>query len=140
MTRDPGPTGRQRRRLPGSDANTKSYYWSLTADGVDTCPPECGIIGTKAKGNKTTDRVPTRPTRLYRQGMTLCICARRRIVKRTPDADPEPKFAGVMISRMPDWDWWIGTGFFYDDINAAFMKLVIVLGSIPPSSSLTRVV
>ena len=31
---------------------------------------------------------------------------------------------------IPDWDWWIGTGFFYDDINAAFARLATVLGAI----------
>ena len=40
----------------------------------------------------------------------------------------EPKLQGVVA--IPDWDWWIGTGFFYDDINAAFARLATVLGAI----------
>ncbi|CAE6715879.1 MULTISPECIES: methyl-accepting chemotaxis protein [Paraburkholderia] len=109
------------------NANTKSYYWVTTADGVNLVHPNAKFIGTKAKGNKTTTGLTD--SEAYRQGMAAShIALVDVLVKRTPDADPEPKLQGVVA--IPDWDWWIGTGFFYDDINAAFIKLVIVLGSI----------
>ncbi|CAE6789548.1 methyl-accepting chemotaxis protein [Paraburkholderia aspalathi] len=109
------------------NANTKSYYWVTTADGVNLVHPNAKFIGTKAKGNKTTTGLTD--SEAYRQGMEAShIALVDVLVKRTPDADPEPKLQGVVA--IPDWDWWIGTGFFYDDINAAFIKLVIVLGSI----------
>ncbi|WP_175772551.1 methyl-accepting chemotaxis protein [Paraburkholderia phenazinium] len=109
------------------NANTQSYYWVTTSDGINLVHPIARFIGTKAKGNQTTTGLTD--SEAYRQGMAAAhIALVDVLVKRTPDADPVPKLQGVVA--IPDWDWWIGTGFFYDDINAAFNKLVTLLGSL----------
>jgi hypothetical protein len=52
----------------------------------------------------------------YREGMAAShIALVDVLVKRTPDADPEPKLQGVVA--IPDWDWWIGTGFSMTTID-----------------------
>ncbi|EEA03249.1 methyl-accepting chemotaxis sensory transducer [Burkholderia sp. H160] len=109
------------------NANTKSYYWVTTSDGINLVHPNAKFIGTKAKGNRTTDGLTD--SEAYRTGMAQSHFALVDVlVKRSPDADAEPKLQGVVA--IPDWDWWIGTGFFYDDINAAFARLAMVLGAI----------
>ncbi|WP_206955899.1 methyl-accepting chemotaxis protein [Trinickia acidisoli] len=109
------------------NANTKSYYWVTTSDGINLVHPNPVFIGTKAKGNRTTDG--RTDSEAYRDGMAQSHFALVDIlVKRSPDAAPEPKLQGVVA--IPDWDWWIGTGFFYDDIDAAFMKLAVTLASV----------
>ncbi len=109
------------------NANTKSYYWVTTSDGINLVHPNAKFIGTRAKGNRTTDGLTD--SEAYRAGMAQSHFALVDVlIRRSPDADVEPKLQGVV--SIPDWDWWIGTGFFYDDINAAFNRLAIVLGSI----------
>ena len=107
------------------NANTKSYYWVTTSDGINLVHPNAKFIGTKAKGNRTTGGLTD--SEAYRTGMAQSHFALVDVlIKRSPDADVEPKLQGVVA--IPEWDWWIGTGFFYDDINAAFVKLAIELG------------
>jgi methyl-accepting chemotaxis protein len=108
------------------NANTKSYYWVTTSDGINLVHPNAKFIGTKAKGNRTTGGLTDGEA--YRTGMAQShIALVDVLIKRSPDADLEPKLQGVVA--IPEWDWWVGTGFFYDDINAAFMKLAIELGA-----------
>jgi methyl-accepting chemotaxis protein len=109
------------------NANTSSYYWVTTSDGINLVHPNAKFIGTKAKGNRTTNGLSDSDA--YRAGMAQSHFALVDVlVKRSPDADVEPKLQGVVA--IPDWEWWIGTGFFYDDINAAFARLATVLGVI----------
>ncbi|PMS38490.1 methyl-accepting chemotaxis sensory transducer with Cache sensor [Trinickia symbiotica] len=106
------------------NANTKSYYWVTTSDGINLVHPNAKFIGTKAKGNRTTSGMTD--SEAYRAGMSQSHFALVDVlIKRSPDADVEPKLQGVVA--IADWDWWIGTGFFYDDINAAFTKLAAML-------------
>ncbi|RQR37228.1 methyl-accepting chemotaxis protein [Burkholderia sp. Bp9142] len=113
--------------LSALNANSTSYYWVTTADGVNLVHPNAKFVGTRAKGNRTTSGMTD--SEAYRAGMAAAHFALVDVlVKRSPDADVEPKLQGVVA--IPDWDWWIGTGFFYDDINAAFTRLALVLGAI----------
>ncbi|MFJ1212615.1 methyl-accepting chemotaxis protein [Burkholderia pyrrocinia] len=113
--------------LSALNADTKSYYWVTTADGVNLVHPNAKFIGTRAKGNRTTDGLTD--SEAYRAGMAAAHFALVDVlVKRSPDADAVPKLQGVVA--IPDWNWWIGTGFFYDDIDAAFTRLAMVLGAI----------
>ncbi|RQR33354.1 chemotaxis protein [Burkholderia sp. Bp9143] len=113
--------------LSALNANSKSYYWVTTSDGVNLVHPNAKFIGTRAKGNRTTSGLTD--SEAYRAGMAAAHFALVDVlVKRSPDADAEPKLQGVVA--IPDWNWWIGTGFFYDDIDAAFNRLALVLGAI----------
>ncbi len=108
------------------NANTKSYYWVTTSDGINLVHPNGKFIGTKAKGNRTTGGLTD--SEAYRAGMAESHFALVDVlIKRSPDAEVEPKLQGVVA--IPDWDWWIGTGFFYDDINTAFARLATLLGA-----------
>ncbi len=109
------------------NADSKSYYWVTTSDGVNLVHPNAKFIGTRARGNHTTSGMTD--SEAYRSGMAQSHFALVDVlVKRSPDAEAEPKLQGVVA--IPEWDWWIGTGFFYDDINAAFVRLATVLGAI----------
>ncbi|WP_118182663.1 methyl-accepting chemotaxis protein [Paraburkholderia phosphatilytica] len=109
------------------NANAKSYYWVTTSDGINLVHPNAKFIGTKAKGNRTTTGLTD--SEAYRQGMAQAHFALVDVlIKRSPDAPVEPKLQGVV--GVPYWDWWVGTGFWYDDINASFAKLATMLGAI----------
>ncbi len=109
------------------NANTNSYYWVTTADGINLVHPNAKFIGTQAKGNRTTDGLSDSDA--YRAGMARSHFALVDVlVKRSPGAEAEPKLQGVVA--IPDWDWWIGTGFFHDDIDAAFARLATTLGAL----------
>ncbi|MGZ7177787.1 methyl-accepting chemotaxis protein [Burkholderia gladioli] len=113
--------------LSALNANSRSYYWVTTSDGVNLVHPNAKFIGTRAKGNRTTDGLTD--SEAYRAGMARDHFALVDVlVKRSPDARAEPKLQGVVA--VPGWDWWIGTGFFYDDIDAAFTRLALWLGAI----------
>ncbi|WP_433695917.1 methyl-accepting chemotaxis protein [Paraburkholderia phenoliruptrix] len=109
------------------NANSKSYYWATTSDGINLVHPNAKFIGTKANGNRTTSGLTD--SEAYRQGMLQAHFALVDVlIKRGPDAPVEPKLQGVV--GVPYWDWWVGTGFWYDDINASFTKLATMLGAI----------
>ncbi|MBI0330126.1 methyl-accepting chemotaxis protein [Burkholderia plantarii] len=113
--------------LSALNADSKSYYWVTTADGINLVHPNAKFIGTRAKGNRTTSGLTD--SEAYRAGMARDHFALVDVlVKRSPDAQPEPKLQGVVA--IPGWDWWIGTGFFYDGIDAAFSKFAFQLGAI----------
>ncbi len=113
--------------LSALNANSKSYFWVTTSDGVNLVHPNAKFIGTRAKGNRTTGGLSDSDA--YREGMARDHFALVDVlIKRSPDADLEPKLQGVVA--IPDWNWWIGTGFFYDDINTVFSRLAWVLGGI----------
>ena len=49
------------------NADTKSYYWVTTADGINLVHPNPVFIGMKAKGNSTTDG--RTDSQAYRDGL-----------------------------------------------------------------------
>jgi hypothetical protein len=50
------------------------------------------------------------------------------LIKRTQDGPLIAKLQGVVA--IPAWGWWIGTGFFCDDISAAYWRLARTLMAI----------
>lgn len=101
-----------------------SYYWVTTDDSINLVHPNSQIVGKKSGGNHTADGVVDNDA--YRQALEKSDMAMIDIfVKRLPDLEPEPKLQGVVA--VSDWGWWIGTGFFYQDINAMFWKLATTL-------------
>jgi methyl-accepting chemotaxis protein len=104
--------------------NSTSYYWATTADSLNLVHPNPDLIGKKAGGNHTADG--TTDNDAYRQGLQKSDMAMIDIlIKRKPDLEPEPKLQGVVA--VADWNWWIGTGFFYQDINQIFWSLATTL-------------
>ncbi|WP_343657069.1 methyl-accepting chemotaxis protein [Paraburkholderia caribensis] len=107
------------------NTDTKSYYWVTDTDSINLVHPNPRLIGTKTGGNKTRDGNLT-DTQAYKQGLASNhIALVDVLIKRTQDGPLEAKLQGVV--DIPAWGWWIGTGFFYDDIDAAYWKLAKTL-------------
>lgn len=107
------------------NADSQSYYWVTNTDSVNLVHPNPSLVGTKTGGNKTTSGDLT-DTQAYQQGLAKGHFALVDVlIKRSQDAPLEAKLQGVVA--IPAWQWWIGTGFFYDDINTAYWKLARTL-------------
>jgi len=95
----------------------KSYFWVRTPDGLNLVHPNPANIGKIAQG-ETMDGRPD--AQAYREGL-----AQSRVALVTAKAkDPKTgRMAGKLqgVIAFEPWGWWIGTGFFSDDIDAVFM-------------------
>lgn len=120
LTRDAAQTA-AKAAISQLNADSKSYYWITTTDSINLVHPDPSLIGTKTGGNRTTMGDLT-DTQAYAQGL-----ARQHVslvdvlIHRSVNSALEPKLQGVVA--IPAWQWWIGTGFFYDDIDAAFWRI-----------------
>jgi methyl-accepting chemotaxis protein len=94
----------------------KSYFWARTPAGLNLVHPKPENIGKIAQG-ETMDGRPD--AQAYREGL-----AKDRVALVTVKAK-HPK-TGQMVGKLQGviafepWGWWIGTGFFTDDIDAVF--------------------
>ncbi|SAK56612.1 methyl-accepting chemotaxis protein [Caballeronia ptereochthonis] len=106
------------------NADKKSYYWVTDTDSINLVHPNASLVGTKTSGNRTPGG--STDTEAYKQGLAAHHVALVDVlIRRAQDAPLEAKLQGVV--SIPEWGWWIGTGFFYDDINATFWKLATTL-------------
>lgn len=72
--------------LAALNANSKSYFWVTTSDGVNLVHPNAKFIGTRAKGNRTTSGLTD--SEAYRAGMAQSHFALVDVlIKRSPDAE-----------------------------------------------------
>jgi methyl-accepting chemotaxis protein len=127
MSRDDAQTA-AKVALSQLNADSKSYYWVSDTNSINLVHPNPSLIGTKTGGNKTTNGNLT-DTQAYAQGLAnQHIALVDVLIKRTQDGPLEAKLQGVVA--VPAWGWWIGTGFFYDDINAAYWRLARTLMAI----------
>ena len=126
MTRNQAQQGAEE-ALTRLNANTNSYYWVHSSDGIVLVHPDAKFIGTKDVGSRAASGLAASETSslLTAQSHVALV---EMLAKRSTDAGPVPKLQGVIY--IPEWNWWIGTGFFYDDINATFFKLMITLSLI----------
>ncbi|WP_321930533.1 MULTISPECIES: methyl-accepting chemotaxis protein [Paraburkholderia] len=92
------------------NSDEKSYFWATTLDGIALVHVNSRYVGTR-----TTDFN-------YRPYLAVSHFALVDVVTRRPaDGTLLRKLQGVV--EIPDWHWLVGTGFFYDDIDAAFWTL-----------------
>jgi len=113
-----------RRALSALNADRKSYFWATTQDGMNLVHPNPDLVGTKTAGNRTTSGLTD--TQAYQRGLASDhIALVDVLIRPAQDAPLVAKLQGVVA--IPEWKWWIGTGFFYDDINAAYWKLATTL-------------
>ncbi|SAL61895.1 methyl-accepting chemotaxis protein [Caballeronia humi] len=123
MTRDEAQSA-AKQALSQLNADKKSYYWATTADSINLVHPNPALVGTKTSGNRTSSGMTD--TEAYQRGLAAGHVALVDVlIKRAQDAPLEAKLQGVVA--IPEWGWWIGTGFFYDDINATYWKLATTL-------------
>ena len=98
--------------------NGKSYYWVRTPAGLNLVHPNPKNIGVIAQG-LTMDGRPD--AEAYRDGLSKSTVAIAYLQAKHPQS-------GAMVAKMNGviafqaWDWWIGTGFFNDDIDAVYWE------------------
>ena len=102
-------------QLNHSDTN---YYWARLPNGLQIAhrnPANLGkiMVGKAPDGRPDTD--------LYSEMLAREPIPVMTTLARNPaTGEFQPKMTGI-IAFQP-WNWWIGTGFFLDDIDAAFWR------------------
>lgn len=95
---------------------SKSYYWVRTPAGLNLVHPNPNNIGKIAQG-ETMDGRPDADA--YREGLSKGTVALAFLKSKHPNTgELVAKFNGVI--EFKQWNWWIGTGFFNDDIDSVF--------------------
>ncbi|WP_186251751.1 methyl-accepting chemotaxis protein [Burkholderia gladioli] len=104
-----------------------SYFWVKNAENINIVHPNPALRDKRVIDNPTasgrTDREEY-DAQLARSHVAFVDL----LLKRPGDAQPVPKLQGVV--RIPEWNWLIGTGFFYDRINQVFYRLAAILAGI----------
>ena len=94
----------------------KSYYWVRTPEGLNLVHPNPANVGKVAQG-VTLDGRPDGEA--YREGLAkdrIALVTAKTKHPRT--GEMAGKLNGVIAFE--PWGWWIGTGFFNDDIDSVF--------------------
>ncbi|MDP9651793.1 methyl-accepting chemotaxis protein [Paraburkholderia caledonica] len=103
------------------NASRNSYYFVRTVDGVNLVHPNVTLIGTIPPGMRTL-KGDMSDSEAYAKGLAQSHVALVDVlVRRSPDGPLEAKLQGVVA--VPEWQWWIGTGMYYDDLNAAYWQV-----------------
>ncbi|MDE1179425.1 methyl-accepting chemotaxis protein [Paraburkholderia sp.] len=110
--------------LTALNASKNSYFFVMRPDGFMLVHPVADLVGRNMVGKGA---LPGQTDlEAYRDGLARTHVALVDVlIKRSPNGPLEKKLQGVV--GVPEWNWWIGTGFFYDDINAAFWRLATTL-------------
>ncbi|MFP5391229.1 MAG: methyl-accepting chemotaxis protein [Gammaproteobacteria bacterium] len=96
----------------------KSYYWVRLPSGLNLVHANPKNIGTIALG-QTMDGRPDAVA--YREEWTKGPVALVQMKTKHPaTGQMAPKLNGVI--EFKPWDWWIGTGFFSDDIDETYWE------------------
>jgi methyl-accepting chemotaxis protein len=99
--------------------DNKSYYWVRLPNGLNLVHPNPKNIGTIAQG-ETLDGRPD--AQAYREQLAKGPVALVYMKTRHPQTgEMAAKLNGVI--EFAPWNWWIGTGFFNDDIDAQFRTM-----------------
>ncbi|MGB9108447.1 MAG: methyl-accepting chemotaxis protein, partial [Telluria sp.] len=94
----------------------KSYYWARTPAGLNLVHPKPENIGKIAQG-ETMDGRPD--AQAYLEGLAKGRVALVTVKAKHPQTGQMAgKLQGVIAFE--PWGWWIGTGFFTDDIDAVY--------------------
>jgi methyl-accepting chemotaxis protein len=98
----------------------KSYFWVRLPDGTTVVHPKAENIGKVLEG-ETMDGKPAGPT--YAAGMVREHFFLVKMKANLPDGTLSPKLNGIFAFNQ--WNWWIGTGFFLDDIDRTFQAVAM---------------
>ncbi len=102
-----------------------SYYWVRLPDGLNLVHPDAKKVGTIAQG-QTMDGQPD--AQAYRAALQKSHIALVNMRSQRPDGSLVPKLNGIV--EFSPWNWWIGTGFFSDDIQDTYWKSAGILALI----------
>jgi methyl-accepting chemotaxis protein len=110
--------------LVALNANKSSYFFVMKHDGFMMVHPVAELVGRNMVGKGAAPGQTD--LEAYRDGLEQGHFALVDVlIKRSQNGPLEKKLQGVV--GIPGWDWWVGTGFFYDDINATFWRLATTL-------------
>lgn len=96
----------------------KSYYWVRLPSGLNLVHPNPANIGQIAIG-ETMDGRPD--AEAYRAALAQGRIALVAMKTKHPKTGAMAAKQNGVIAFAP-WDWWIGTGFFNDDIDALYWR------------------
>ncbi|CAG9239167.1 Methyl-accepting chemotaxis sensory transducer with Cache sensor [Paraburkholderia tropica] len=101
----------------------QSFFWARLPDGTTLVHRNAAIIG-KVNAGKAPDGRPDGD--LYREMLAReHIPVMLTLAKHPVTGQLTQKMNGIVAFE--PWDWWIGTGFYLDDIDAAFWRTGRVL-------------
>jgi methyl-accepting chemotaxis protein len=105
----------------------KSYFWAREPSGLLRAHPNAKLVGTIPQSQaKTYDGRPDGEA--YAAAMAQShVGFVTLLVKRPGGTELIPKMNGAV--SFPAWNWWLGTGFYMDDIDAAFWRSTWLFGS-----------
>ncbi len=113
--------------LAALNVDQKSYYWVKDADNVNLVHINPDFVGKRSTDNHTASGLSDREA--YAAALAKSHFALvDLLIKRNANTEPEPKLQGVV--RIPEWNWLVGTGFFYDDIDRAYYRIAGLLAAI----------
>jgi methyl-accepting chemotaxis protein len=98
----------------------KSYFWVRLPNGLNLVHPNPKNIGTIAQG-ETMDGKPDAVA--YREELAKGPVALVYMKTRHPKTGEMAAKLNGLVEFTP-WNWWIGTGFFNDDIDAQYWTVV----------------
>ncbi|MCX7292253.1 methyl-accepting chemotaxis protein [Janthinobacterium sp.] len=105
-----------RQALTQLNNDGKSYYWARLPNGLNLVHPNPKNIGVIAEG-ETMDGRPD--SQAYVEALASSEVGLVS-VKSKRDGQLVAKLNGIIAFK--PWGWWIGTGFFNDDIENAFWQ------------------
>jgi methyl-accepting chemotaxis protein len=118
MTRDEAQAA-AKRTLDALNADKKSYYWVMNPNGLMLVHPVAELVGRRMVGKGALPGETDLDA--YARGLSANHYALVDVlIQRSPNGPYEAKLQGIVA--VPEWNWWIGTGFFYDNIEAAFWR------------------
>ncbi|WP_053843066.1 methyl-accepting chemotaxis protein [Paracidovorax avenae] len=102
----------------------RSYYWVRTPEGLNLAHFNPKVVGTQSSGKAMDGSSDTDAyLKAMREGVDGMGIASIRA--QLPSGEMAPKLNGVYAFE--PWGWWIGTGFFTQDIEAAFWRQARVM-------------
>jgi len=101
----------------------KNYYWARLPNGFQLVHRNLSNLGKIMVGRAPDGRPDTDlyNEMLAKERMPVMIT----LAKNPVTGELQPKMTGIVAFQ--PWGWWIGTGFFLDDINAAFWHIGALL-------------
>ena len=106
------------------DNDKKSYFWARSPEGTNLAHPNPKVVGTQSSGRGMDGRTDTENYQdAMRNADGMGIAAIRAQLPKT--GEMAPKMNGVF--EFEPWGWWVGTGFFTNDIDEAFWRWARVL-------------
>lgn len=112
--------------LSNMNYSDQSYFWARLPDGTSLVHRKRENVGKVLLG-KAPDGRPD--TDLYREMLAKEHIPVMMVVTTHPGT-------GVMTGKMngivefKPWGWWIGTGFFTDDVSAGFLNTILKIGGL----------